>query len=151
MCCVFSISSCAPFIFSPIVFFFLLLYVLQVLAAFFKNSFLVPFLLFRCLFCFCHKSWLVPFLLLLLTLATPLWLFVVPFLYVVGYLVSIREGIRSQAEKLESRKERAREDRDRCLGMIAEAVDGHRQEFDVISRGLDLCGSTLCSLGRARA
>ena len=36
-------------------------------------------------------------------------------------------------------------DRDRCLDVIAEAVCGHRQGLDVISRGLDLCGSTLCS------
>ena len=36
-------------------------------------------------------------------------------------------------------------DRDRCLDVIAEAVDSHRQELKVISRGLDLCESTLCS------
>ena len=36
-------------------------------------------------------------------------------------------------------------DRDRCLDMIAEAVDGHRRELNVISRGLHLCESTLCS------
>ena len=36
-------------------------------------------------------------------------------------------------------------DRDRCLDVIAEAVDGHRRELKVISRGLDLCESTVCS------
>ena len=36
-------------------------------------------------------------------------------------------------------------DRDRCFDVIAEAVDSHRQELKVISRGLDLCESTLCS------
>ena len=36
-------------------------------------------------------------------------------------------------------------DRDRCLDMITAAVDGHRRELKVISRGLDLCESTLCS------
>ena len=36
-------------------------------------------------------------------------------------------------------------DRDRCLDVIAEAVDDHRRELKVISRGLDLCESTLCS------
>ena len=29
--------------------------------------------------------------------------------------------------------------------MVAEAVDSHRRELNVISRGLDLCESTLCS------
>ena len=36
-------------------------------------------------------------------------------------------------------------DRDRCLDVTAEAVEGYRQELDVILRGLDLCQSTLCS------
>ena len=36
-------------------------------------------------------------------------------------------------------------DRDRCLDVIAEAVDDHRRELKVISRGLDLCEGTLCS------
>ena len=32
-----------------------------------------------------------------------------------------------------------------CFGVIAEAVDSHCRELKVISRGLDLCESTLCS------
>ena len=36
-------------------------------------------------------------------------------------------------------------DRERCFDVIAEAVDDHRRELKVISRGLDLCESTLCS------
>ena len=36
-------------------------------------------------------------------------------------------------------------DRDRCFSVIAEAVDSHRWELKVISRGLDLCEGTLCS------
>jgi hypothetical protein len=36
-------------------------------------------------------------------------------------------------------------DRDRCFDVIAEAVGSHRRELKVISRGLDLCESTLCS------
>ena len=35
--------------------------------------------------------------------------------------------------------------RDRCLDVIAGAVDDHHQELKVILRGLDLCESTLCS------
>ena len=48
-------------------------------------------------------------------------------------------------EEKASRKERSLVDRDCCLDAIAEVVDGHRRELDVISRGLDLCESTLCS------
>ena len=36
-------------------------------------------------------------------------------------------------------------DHDRCLDVIAEVVDDHRRELKVISRGLNLCESTLCS------
>ena len=38
-------------------------------------------------------------------------------------------------------------DRDRYLDVIAvrQAVDSHRQELHVISRGPDLCENTLCS------
>ena len=43
------------------------------------------------------------------------------------------------------RKERSLVDHDHCLDVIAEAVDGHCWELNVISRGLDLCESTLCS------
>jgi len=48
-------------------------------------------------------------------------------------------------EETASRRERSLVDRDRCFGVIAEAVDSHRRELKVISRGLDLCESTLCS------
>ena len=48
-------------------------------------------------------------------------------------------------ESAASRRERSLVDRDRCFDVIAEAVDSHRQELKVISRGLDLCESTLCS------
>ena len=44
-----------------------------------------------------------------------------------------------------SRRERSLVDRDRCYDVIAEAVHSHRHELKVISRGLDLCESTLCS------
>ena len=36
-------------------------------------------------------------------------------------------------------------DQDRCLGMIVEEAGMNRRELGVISRGLDLCESTLCS------
>ena len=36
-------------------------------------------------------------------------------------------------------------DRERCFDVIAEAVVDNRRELKVISRGLDLCESTLCS------
>ena len=48
-------------------------------------------------------------------------------------------------EETASRRERSLVDRDRCFDVIAEAVDSHRRELKVISRGLDLCESTLCS------
>ena len=44
-----------------------------------------------------------------------------------------------------SHREQSLVDRDRCFDVIAEAVDSHRRELKVISRGLDLCESTLCS------
>ena len=51
---------------------------------------------------------------------------------------------RRQEEKA-SRRERSLVDRDRCLDVIAEAVDGQCRELNVISRGLDLCEGSLCS------
>ena len=42
-------------------------------------------------------------------------------------------------------KERSLVDRDHCLDVIAEVADGHCQELNVTSRGLDLCEGTLCS------
>ena len=58
---------------------------------------------------------------------------------------SQRARRRRRREEKSSRRERSVVDRDRCLDVIAEAVDDHRQELKVISRGLDLCESTLCS------
>ena len=58
---------------------------------------------------------------------------------------SQRARRRRRREEKSSRRERSVVDRDRCLGVIAEAVDDHRRELKVISRGLDLCESTLCS------
>ena len=56
-----------------------------------------------------------------------------------------RDRRQRRREETASRRERSLVDRDRCFGVIAEAVDSHRQELKVISRGLDLCESTLCS------
>ena len=39
-----------------------------------------------------------------------------------------RDWRQLRREEKSSRKERSQEDRDRCLGMIAEVVDGHRQD-----------------------
>ena len=58
---------------------------------------------------------------------------------------SQRARRRRRREEKSSRRERSVVDRDRCLDVIAEAVDDHRRELKVISRGLDLCESTLCS------
>ena len=58
---------------------------------------------------------------------------------------SQRERRRRRREEKSSRRERSVVDRDRCFDVIAEAVDGHRQELKVLSRGLDLCETTLCS------
>ena len=52
-------------------------------------------------------------------------------------------------EEKASRKGRSLVDRDRCLDVIAEVVDGHRRELKVISRALDLCESSLCSSFRS--
>ena len=48
-------------------------------------------------------------------------------------------------EEKSSRKARSREDKDRCLDVLAEAVEENRRELSVVSRGLDLCESTICS------
>ena len=58
---------------------------------------------------------------------------------------SQREKRRRRREEESSRRERSVVDRDRCFDVIAEEVDDHRRELKVISRGLDLCESTLCS------
>ena len=58
---------------------------------------------------------------------------------------SQRARRRRRREEKSSRRERSVVDRDRCLDVIAEAVDDHHRELKVISRGLDLCESTLCS------
>ena len=58
-----------------------------------------------------------------------------------------RQHSRQQQRQEEKASCRGRSlvDRDRCLGVIAEAVDGHRRELKVISQGLNLCKGTLCS------
>ena len=51
---------------------------------------------------------------------------------------------RRQEEK-SSQKARSKEDEDRCLGVLAAAVEANRRELSVVSRGLDLCESTICN------
>ena len=58
---------------------------------------------------------------------------------------SQRERRQRRREEESLRKERSVVDRERCFDVIAEEVDDHRRELKVISRGLDLCESTLCS------
>ena len=57
---------------------------------------------------------------------------------------SQRRRRQRRREEKASCRERSLVDRDRWLDVIAEAVDGHRRELKVISRGLDLCEGTLC-------
>ena len=52
---------------------------------------------------------------------------------------------RRRREEKSSRKARSREDRDRCIDAIAEAVEANRRELSVVSRGLELCEATICS------
>ena len=56
-----------------------------------------------------------------------------------------RDRRQRRREEKASHRERSLVDHGRCFDVIAEAVGSHRRELKVISRGLDLCESTLCS------
>ena len=58
---------------------------------------------------------------------------------------SQREKRRRRRAEGSSRRARWVVDRDRCIDVIAGVVDGHCQELRVLSRGFDLCETTLCS------
>ena len=42
-------------------------------------------------------------------------------------------------------KAQSREDKARCLDVLAEAVEENRRGLSVVSRGLNLCEGTICS------
>ena len=48
-------------------------------------------------------------------------------------------------EEEASRKARSKEDEGRCLDVLAEAMEENRRGLSVVSRGLDLCESTICN------
>jgi hypothetical protein len=57
-----------------------------------------------------------------------------------------QHGRRQQCREEEvSRKAWSKEDEGRCLDVLAEAMEENRRGLSVVSRGLDLCESTICN------